>query len=152
MTGVVSLREVVEAIDLPSGDWASYLDPNTGEIVTVTDEDRRLLEKGDLDDVPEWQRDMLLKVRAALESDPFLRLPDRFEVHEWVIMERFSQAQRDESVRQDMLDAIHGPGAFRNFRGAIRRLALDEAWNRFRDGALEQIAREWLEAHNSRYK
>ena len=44
MTAEVSLQEIVAAMDLPNAEWASYLDPDTGEIVTVTDEDRRLLE------------------------------------------------------------------------------------------------------------
>ena len=32
---------------------------------------------------------MMPKIRAALESDRFLELPDRFDIHEWSIMERF---------------------------------------------------------------
>ncbi|MGD0266664.1 MAG: hypothetical protein ABSD47_17170 [Candidatus Methylomirabilota bacterium] len=45
MTAEVSLRDIVAAMDPPNAEWASYLDPETGEIVTVTDEDRRLLEE-----------------------------------------------------------------------------------------------------------
>ena len=40
MAARVKLREVVEAIDLPNQDWQSYLNTDTGEIVTVTDEGR----------------------------------------------------------------------------------------------------------------
>ena len=47
----VKLSDVVEAMDLPNQDWQSYLNPDTGEIVTVTDEERRLVEDGEnLDD------------------------------------------------------------------------------------------------------
>ena len=42
---IVSLKEIVDAMDLPNEEWVSYLNPTTGEIVTVTDEDRRLAEK-----------------------------------------------------------------------------------------------------------
>ena len=35
---VVLLQDVVEAMELPNDAWASYLNPKTGEIVTVTDE------------------------------------------------------------------------------------------------------------------
>jgi hypothetical protein len=53
MAARVKLRDVVEALDLPNQDWQSYLNPDTGEIVTVTDEDRDLVEDGeDLDDLP----------------------------------------------------------------------------------------------------
>jgi hypothetical protein len=55
-----------------------------------------------------------------------MELPDRFDIHEWSIMERFSQAQNIERIPSGLLNAIHGAGAFRAFRGAIRGLG----WNK----------------------
>ena len=152
MPATVSLRDVVEALDLPGDDWAAYLNPDTGEVVVVTDEDERLVEEGEDDDLPDWQRGMLPKVREALESDRFLKLPDRFEIHEWSIMERFAMERADERQRADLLDAIHGSGAFRYFRDTIRRLGIEDEWYRLREAALEDIAKEWLEANNFPYK
>jgi len=154
MAMVISLREVVEAIEAQSEESEAYLDPTTGEIVPVTEEDRRLVEEGDENDasLPKWQREVLPKIRQALESGRFLRLPDRFEVHDWDIMRRFSEAQEDARVRNELLDAIHGSGAFGMFKGAIRRLGIEDAWYQFREGAHEEIAREWLEEHKLPYK
>ena len=151
---VVLLKDVVEAIDLPNDEWTSYLNPKTGEIVTVTDEDRRLVEDQDLDeeDLPEWQRESLPKIRAALESDDFLALPDKFEIHEWAIMERFSNSQVRATWRDELLDAIHGAGAFRSFRSAIRRLGIEDDWFRFREAEFEEIAKDWLEAHDISFR
>jgi hypothetical protein len=151
---VVSLKDVVDAMDLPNNDWTSYLNPKTGEIVTVTDEDRQLVEDEDLDEanLPEWQRESLPRVRAALESDDFLALPDKFEIHEWAIMERFANSQVDEARRDELLDAIHGAGAFRSFRGTVRRLRIEEEWFRFRQSAFEGIALRWLEAHGISFR
>jgi hypothetical protein len=88
----VKLREFIDAMDLPNQDWQSYLNRDTGEIVTVTDEDRALVDgETDLDDLPDWQREALTKAREALESNRFLLLPGSFELHEWSIMERFAQ-------------------------------------------------------------
>jgi hypothetical protein len=153
MAIVVSLKDVVDAMDLPNNEWTSYLNPKTGEIVTVTDEDRDLAENEDLDelDLPEWQRDSLPKLREALESDEFLPLPDKFEIHEWSIMERFSNGQTN-AARDELLDAIHGAGAFRSVRNAIRRLGIEEEWFRFRQAACEEIAKDWLQAHNIPYQ
>lgn len=86
MVTVISLREVIEAIHIMGDDCVSYLDPETGEIITGTEEERHLAEDEPLEDVPEWQREMLPKIRAALKSDRFLELPDRFDIHEWSIM------------------------------------------------------------------
>jgi hypothetical protein len=146
---VVSLKDVVDAMDLPNNEWTSYLNPKTGEIVTVTDEDRRLVEDEDLneEDLAEWQRESLPKVREALESGDFVALPDKFEIHEWAIMEDFSISQASAARRDELLDAIHGAGAFRSFRSAIRRLGIEDEWFRFRQLAFEEIAKDWLKSH-----
>ena len=152
MAAVVSLRDIVEALDLPRDDWAAYLNPDTGEVVVVSEEDERLVEEGEADGLPDWQREILPKVRQALESGRFLKLPDRFEIHEWSIMERFALERADDRQRADLLKAIRGSGAFRYFRDTIRRLGIEDQWYRFRDATLEAIAKEWLEANNISYK
>jgi len=152
MAAVISLREVAEAIELQTDESVSYLDPDTGKVVLVTDEMRSVVEEGKLDNIPEWMREALPEVREALESGCFLPLPSKFDVHEWAIMDRFSRAQENDRVREELLDAIHGAGAFRMFRSTIRRLGIEEAWYQFRDRELEEIAREWLEEHNLPYK
>jgi hypothetical protein len=152
MAVVVSLRKVVEAIEILPENAVALLDPQTGEIVTVTEEDQRLIEQGREEDAPEWQRKLLPKIREALESGRFLPLPDKFEIHEWSIMERFSKEQEDDRVRDELLGAIHGAGAFRRFKAAIPELGIEDAWYRFREQALEEIAREWLESHKLPYK
>ena len=152
MATVISLREVIEAMEITGDGCVSYLDPDTGEIITVTEEERLLAEDESLEDVPEWQRELLPKTRAALESDRFLELPDRFDIHEWSIMDEFSRAQDSERIRQELADAIHGAGAFRTFRSAIRRLGMEQSWYQFREETLIEIARKWLEEHKLPYK
>jgi len=152
MAVVLSLRDIVDAIESQSNEGEAYLDPETGEIVQVSEDDRALVEKGVADeDLLAWQRETMPKIREALESDRFLALPDRVEVHEWAIMERFSREQNPRA-QQVLLGAIHGSGAFRHFRGAVERLGLLDAWYRYRGEAIEQIARDWLEENKLAYK
>ncbi len=153
MAVVVLLSEVVEAIEMLMEESEAYLDSETGEIVTVTEDDRMLVEgDGPLEELPAWQRESLPKIRDALESGRFLRPPTKFDVHEWDIMRRFSEAQENERTRRELTDAIHGSGAFRMFKSIIRRLGIEDAWYQFRQGALEEIARDWLDEHRLRYK
>jgi hypothetical protein len=154
MAVLVSLKEVVEAIETQVDNSEAFLNPDTGEIVGVMEEERRLVEEGRSHDrtLPAWQQEILPKVREALESGRFLRLPDCFEVHEWNIMERFSDAQEDERIRGKLGRAIHGSGAFRRFKDAIRALGLEDDWYQLRTRAIEEIARDWLEAHHLPYK
>lgn len=152
MAVVISLSKVIEAIELQTDESVPYLDPDTGEIVDVTDEMRRRVENDELENIPQWMREDIPKVRAVLESGRFLRLPSKFDVHEWAIMDQFSRGQKDDRLREELLDAIHGAGAFRMFKRTIRRLGIEKAWFQFRDQAIKEIAREWLEEHNLPYK
>jgi hypothetical protein len=154
MVVVVSLRDVVDAMDLPVNNWTSYLNPKTGEIITVTDADRHLVGEEDRDeqDLPAWQREGLPKAREALESGDFVALPDKFEIYEWAIMERFASSQASTRRREELVDAIHGRGAFRSFRNAIRRLDIEDDWFRFRQLAFEDIAKDWLRAHDISFR
>ena len=81
MATVISLREVIETLEMQSENCLSYLDPDTAEIVTATEEIRRLAEEPEesQDNLPEWQRERVRKVRAMLASSRCLQLPDRFE-------------------------------------------------------------------------
>lgn len=152
MPAVVSLQNVVDAMEVPNQGWESLLDPESGEIVTVTEEDRMALEDPEPDLLPKWQREQLPKIRETVESDRYLRLPDSFEIHDWSIMESFSRSVEDPSAGEDLLDAIHGSGAFRAFRRTIERLGLRDQWYSYRQTAYEQIARDWLEANHIPYK
>jgi len=152
MPKVVSLEQIVAALDLPDQEWESFLDPESGQIVTVTDEDRDALESGEAEDVPEWQRELLPAIREAVESDRFLRLPTSFEIHEWSIMERFGRSIEDPSVQSDILEVLHGTGAFRSFRRELDRHGLGERWYEYRGSAFEQIARDWLGQHGITFR
>lgn len=149
---IVALRDVVEALETAYEEADAYLDPGTGKIVNVTHEERRMID----DDVPDeewppWQREYVPKMREALESPSFLRLPGTYDIHDWDIMSRFTEVQADHH-REQLRDAIHGRGAFSHFRSTIHRLGLQKAWERHYAAALEEIARKWLEEHEIAYR
>ena len=149
---VVSLRDVVEALDLQSDELRSCLDPQTGEIVTFNEEEARLAESGEWSTAPEWMQESLPKVKRAIEDDRMLELPDRAHIDEWRMMQDFALAEEQCRCRAELTSAIHGEGAFRNFKYAIQRLGLESAWYRYREAAFEQVAREWLEENKISYR
>jgi hypothetical protein len=152
MPVIVSLQDVVSAMDMPNQEWESFLDPDSGEIITVTADDLGALEDPEPDLLPDWQRELLPSIRKAVESDSCLRLPTSFEIHEWSIMERFSHTVGEASAQEELLDSTHGSGAFRVFRRTLERLGLREQWHAYRQSRFEQIARDWLEANHIPYK
>jgi hypothetical protein len=79
-------------------------------------------------------------------------LPSKFDVHEWDIMRRFSESIDDDEIRNELLRAIHGSGAFRYFKDSVCRRDLRDRWFKFRDEALEQIAIEWCKENGIEYE
>jgi hypothetical protein len=154
----VKLKEIVEAFEWPET-WHVYLNKVTGEIFYISEDDRMMLERlkeeeDDLDDLPEWQRKALPDLRKnqeALDAGHCIALPSKFDIYEWDIMKRFALSVEDDRQSQQLLDALHGRGAFRYFKDTVHRLEIAEKWYSFRDHALEEIAIEWLEAEKVPY-
>jgi hypothetical protein len=140
----VSLVEVIDALEFVADEMSSFVGRRTGQVVTLSHEEMRLAEEDSIEDLPDWQEKQLRLARDVLESTDWLELPSRFDVNEWEIMSRFGQSLPMPAQREEILDAIRGSGAFRQFKNAVRRLRLDEAWFAFRGSAFEEIARSWL--------
>jgi len=149
---VVSLRDVVEALDLQSDEMCSYMDLDTGNIVTFNLEEANFARRGDWENAPEWMRPELPKIKRALDEDRMVALPDRFHIDEWRMMQEFALADEQCQCRRELDSAVHGDGAFRRFRDAIGQLGLEEAWYRYREKQYEQVAREWLEENGIAYR
>lgn len=81
-----------------------------------------------------------------------MELPSKFELNEYGIMERFCATVADETLAADLLDTIGGRGTFGRFKSMLHRHHLQDDWYRFRDEALREIARQWLEAHEIPYR
>ncbi len=149
---VISLRDVVMAMDMGDG-WTAYLNRYTYELVPITESDLELTDLGEENaDLMEAQREEVSRAREVVESEDFLELPSRFEIHEYSIMERFSRGVEDEALRDALLRALHGRGAFRCFKDVVHERGSAPTWYAFREGALEQIATDWLEANGIAYR
>ena len=144
----VSLQSVVNEMDVLGEEWTAYINKKTGELVTVTEEETNIVDVGGEDDefIPEWQRGTLPKVRKVLESGDFVVLPDKFEIHEYSIMEQFCLSIPDEGLQDELLHAIRGSGAFRRFKDAIHHKGIQDDWYRFRDENIKDIAIDFLES------
>lgn len=144
----VSLQAVVDEMDVFGDEMTAYINKKTGELFTVGDEEARVIEDGNEDDelIPDWQKEILPKVRDVLESSDFVPLPDKFEIHEYSIMERFCLSMEDDDLQEELLNAIRGRGAFRCFKEIIHRREIQDDWYSYRNDALKRIAADFLEA------
>ena len=148
MAAIVSLRDVIEEMELSSDEATAYINRKTGELITITNEMFTMAEDPDeAAEAAEWQKEFLPKAREVAASEDFIPLPSKFDIHEWSIMERFARSITDAAVSDELDAAVHGRGAFRRFKDAVHRLEIADEWYRFRDAALEEIAVEFLETH-----
>jgi hypothetical protein len=152
MSFAVSLRDFVNEMDTFDDEWRVFLNRRTGEFLTTSPEDRAAVEGEDDADLSTEERELLPKVREAMSSDDWLLLPSKFELNEYRIMERFCGTIADATLSADLRDTIGGRGTFGRFKNMVHRHNLQEAWYRFRDEALREIAVEWLEAHTIPYR
>ena len=99
-------------------------------------------------DLPAWQTQEWEIAKRIVSTDRFQKLPTNFEVHEWAIMQDFSRSLESDKIREELLHAIHGAGAFRNFKDVLRRHRIEPAWFAFRGETLKQIALNWCEENH----
>jgi hypothetical protein len=148
MSATVRLDDIVDALEMQFDEYLSFLDLDTGKVKTIScdlihEADASEDDEDPEDDDPEWQ----IAKRAAF-LDRVLKLPTKFDVHEWNIMQEFSTSVTSARIREELLDAIDGAGAFRSFKSAIRRHHIEQDWYTFRADALRQIAIDWCEQHH----
>src|SRR5215831_5525054 len=152
MVTPVKLTEIIEGMDFQSDERSSFLNLTTGDVVSITDEELRAVENDAFfGDFPDWQHDAIRIAGEILETDHYLPLPDRFEINEYRIMERFCLSMDDDDLRDDLCDVIRGRGAFRRFKDRMQLYEMAEEWYRYRDEALREIAVGWCEEHEIPY-
>jgi hypothetical protein len=154
MPAIILLKDIVDALEMQFDESLSVLDLDTGRVETVS---RDLLSEADEPgeeepDLPDWQEDEWEVANRIVSSDRFVALPTKFDIHEWSIIEEFSYSVESRPIQADLLNALHGRRAFRFFKDTVRRHGIEKDWFQFRDEALRDIAIEWCEEHQIRWK
>jgi hypothetical protein len=92
MATELNLDAIIEALEMANDSLSSYLDVETGEVRSITEEEFDLAEDPQtvIEDLPDWRREAVKLARNVLEQERkrYLALPDKFDVHEWAIMDR----------------------------------------------------------------
>jgi hypothetical protein len=149
---VVSIKEIVDELDVPEELFLSYVDRETGKVHSFSRELLSFMEDGGQEDeVDDDELEDFKLVNLIFQNDRMLRLPTSREINEWSIMEEFAENIGAKRARKQLLDALHGRGAFRRFKDTACRLGIEKDWFRYRDQALRNIAIEWCEENGLEY-
>ena len=135
----VKLDVILDAIEMADDNYTYFLDLETGDSVFLADELITGLDNEGLED----------EIEENLER--YLRLPTKFEIHEYHIMEEFIWTLKGE--RADKLDcAIRGRGAFRRFKDLVDRMGISQQWYDFQAEYYRKLAIVWCQEHGLEYE
>ena len=144
MNKPAKLSDIIDGIDFQFDETNSFLNTKTGEVVSVSHDDFLAAEDDKVITLwPEWQRDNILIAKEILEEDYFIRLPSKFDINEYSMMEDFSLSLTNERMSNKLLNAIRGKGAFRRFKDEVYRLGIEDDWFKYRDNAFKEFVIEW---------
>jgi hypothetical protein len=118
------------AVERNAPDTESFLDLHSGQVVTIV--------AGD----PEAP---LLKQQVADNIDNYIRVEPASSREQYRWMERFVQSVADEALRERLIIAIDGKGAFRRFKDVLLAYPAErERWFTYRADLLHWHIHNWL--------
>ena len=121
------------AVERNAPDTDSYLDLTTGRVVTITSGD------------PEA---VLNRQQVSENIRNFLRVEPASSREQYRWMERFVGAVQDQPLRERLLVAIDGKGAFRRFKDVLLAYPAErERWFSYRAELLHWHIHNWLGEH-----
>ena len=135
----VELSEVIGALEFTNDDMSYVYDTKTGEILVYSDDCFDAFD--DYDDEEELMDELE-------NGDRYIYLPEQFDINEYGIMKDFIRTVENPNEQNELASAIRGRGAFRRFKNTVNELDLADDWCKYRDQALERIARGWCKENN----
>ena len=138
----VSLKDVIDGMSYQTDTFSCYIDLDAGEVHGL------LLDEQAYDH--DHLRGIYEESRSAYESCRSLMLPSPQEIDDYKIMSTFVET-REGKVRDKLLRAIEGRGAFKRFKSEVSRMGVESEWCAFREEAYRDIARDFLEENGIRW-
>jgi hypothetical protein len=127
----VNWTDLETAFERNAPDTESFLDLRSGEVVTVA--------QGAID---------YAETRSKVQSggDAFVRIEPAASREQYKWMERFVAGVTDEALRERLVIAIDGKGAFRRFKDVLLNYPTErERWFSYRGDLLHWHMQKWLE-------
>ena len=133
---VVTLDDIIVALESVNDQSTGYFDRKTGKLVWVYDFDPSL---STVSEQELWE-----------DCSRYIQLPDQYEINEYHMMEVFAYDHDDKE--HELIQAITGRGAFSRFRSTVEELGLSKAWHKFRSACYRERAVEWCRENKVEFK
>jgi hypothetical protein len=127
----INWTDLETAFERNAPDTESFLDTRSGEVITITE--------GALD-----YAEQRSKVQSG--GDACIRIEPAASREQYKWMERFVAGVEDETLRERLVIAIDGKGAFRRFKDVLLNYPTErERWFSYRADLLHWAMQKWLE-------
>ena len=148
----VKLSDLIDALEFDSDEYGNWVDLENGRVVRLSHSLLSAIEEEDEDagSLSGWEDEEVEIARAMVadsEGGRFVDAPGKFDFHEYRHMERFIGTVEDSAAAEQLWRAIKGKGAFRYFKDTAGRLGLLEQWYQYRESAMQELVRDWADAH-----
>lgn len=154
MSKSVKLSDLIDGMEFQSEEMSSYLNKETGEVVSVTDDEICTaddpLEEDPLD-LDEEQIEIARDILDDVSGKKYIPLPSKYDIHEYNIMEKFCLSIADNRISDILHKVIKGKGAFRRFKDSIQILDVEDEWFRYRDESIKKNAMDWCLENDIKY-
>jgi Uncharacterised protein family (UPF0158) len=149
----VKLQSMIEELEMQFEESRTFLNIETGEIISITSDDLRAAEDDELyEHLPDWQQEnRRVAIDICENFKKYKELPTKYELNEYEIREELCLTFNNQRKRDLLLNAIKGKGAFRRFKDKIIDFDIEEQWYSFRDERFKRIVIEWCRDNNVNY-
>ena len=133
---MIDLEKIIEGLEMVDNITDCYYNPEKDEIF--------LSNIGEVENLSEDELDELFA-----ES---IILPTQYEINEYRIMEDFIETIENNEIKDNLLGLMQGKGAFRRFKDYSFDVNIIQDWYKFKEERYKQIAIEWCEQNDLKYK
>lgn len=133
---MVTLSKIIEGLEMVDDIVDCYYNPKKDEIF--------LSNIGEYEELSEDEIDELFE-----ES---IILPTQYEINEYQIMVDFIEKIDNLEVKNNLQRLIQGKGVFRRFKDYCLEINIIQDWYNFKEQKYKEIAIEWCERNELKYK
>lgn len=139
----VKLALVIEAIEMADDNSTAYYDLEKQELIWHME---------DFGYDQEEEDEVIENMIEEGWNTRFFRLPEKFDINEYGIMEEFIYDELpDGAIQKQFESAIRGKGAFRRFRDLLDCLGITQEWYDYLEKAHKKLAIKWCEVNELNY-
>ena len=142
----VDLNELIDALDLQSDFLSFFLHKESGEIITLTEDEIADVEEGRFSSSDE---ELLFAKEVLSDSGRYIELP--WNLDKQGMMEEFCRSLDNEESKEALLELIQNADAFGHFNTAVHLYQVEDSWLEYIHEKLKVVAIEWCKENNLNY-